>query len=146
MEFSKKLEKKPKIFSVNYFLKDKEGKWLNHKNDKHVWLKWMELRAYNEVNTIKTPIGLLPKYLDLKELFKEVLGKDYSKEDYEKQFKIRVPENLAKVERILQIYRTRVKDTPKELFLILEKQKKLLEETKEKYGEYISPEKFADYA
>ena len=146
LEFSKKLEKKPKIFSVNYFLKDKEGKWLNHKNDKHVWLKWMELRAYNEVNTIKTPIGLLPKYLDLKELFKEVLGKDYSKEDYEKQFKIRVPENLAKVERILQIYRTRVKDTPKELFLIIEKQKKLLEETKEKYGEYISPEKFADYA
>ncbi len=145
LNFGKKLKKKPKIFSVNYFLKDKEGKWLNHKNDKHVWLKWMELRVHNDVKAIKTPIGLLPKYGNLKKLFKEVLEKDYSKEDYEKQFVIRIPENLAKIERIMQIYKTRVRDTPEELFEILEEQKKKLEEARKGQGDYISPEKFNEF-
>lgn len=145
LNFGKGLKKKPKIFSVNYFLKDKEGKWLNHKNDKHVWLKWMELRVHNEIKAIKTPIGLLPKYEDLKKLFKEVLGKDYSKEDYEKQFSVRIKENLAKIDRIEEIYKTRVKDAPEELFTILKEQGKRLEEAKEKFGEYISPEKFKEY-
>lgn len=139
LEFGKKAKKQPRIFSVNYFLRDKDGKWLNHKNDKAVWLKWMELRANGDVDAIKTPTGYIPLYEDLKRLFKDVLGKNYSKEDYIKQFTIRIPENLAKIDRIEKIYRDRVQDTPPILFTVLEEQRKRLLEARAKYGDYISP-------
>ena len=138
LEFGKKLRKTPKIFAVNYFLRE-NGKWLNHKLDKAVWLKWMELRVHGDVDAIETPIGYIPKYGDLKMLFREVLNKDYSREDYEKQFTIRVPELLEKIERIEKIYREKVKDVPEELFKVLEEERKRLLEAREKYGDYISP-------
>ncbi|ACJ15677.1 phosphoenolpyruvate carboxykinase (GTP) [Thermococcus onnurineus NA1] len=139
LEFEKKLRKAPKIFAVNYFLRDEDGNWLNHKLDKAVWLKWMELRVHGDVDAIDTPIGYIPKYGDLARLFREVLNKDYSREDYEKQFTIRVPELLAKIERIEKIYREQVKEAPEELFQVLEEERKRLLEAREKYGDYISP-------
>ncbi|KPK64288.1 phosphoenolpyruvate carboxykinase [candidate division WOR_3 bacterium SM23_42] len=143
LDFAKDLEKTPLIFSVNYFLKDKEGNFLNEKTDKKVWYKWMELRAHNDVGAIDTPTGRIPKYEDLKKLFKEVLDKDYSEEDYKKQFMVRVPESLAKIDRIKEVYQTKVKDTPKILFDVLEEQRKRLLEAQKKHGDYISPDKFA---
>lgn len=143
LEFGEGLKEKPKIFYVNYFIQDSEGEFLNHKNDKHVWLKWMELRVHGEAEAIETPTGKIPKYEDLKRLFEETLGKAYSEKDYEKQFTIRVNEHLAKIERLKEIYTTRVKDTPPELFEVLEEQKKRLEKAKEEFGEYISPKKLA---
>ncbi len=139
LKFGEKLRKTPKIFAVNYFLRDENGKWLNHKLDKAVWLKWMELRVHGDVDAIETPIGYIPKYEDLTRLFKEVLNKDYSREDYEKQFTIRVPELLAKIERIEKIYREKVKEVPEELFQVLEEERRRLLEAREKYGDYISP-------
>ncbi len=141
LEFGKGLGNPPKIFSVNYFLKDKNGKFLTEKSDKRVWLKWMELRVHNEVDAIKTPTGYIPKYEDLKKLFKEVLSKDYGEEDYIKQFTLRIPENLAKIDRILKIYRE-IPDTPGVVFRVLKEQKKRLLKTKEKLGEYVSPYDF----
>ncbi|AIF68938.1 phosphoenolpyruvate carboxykinase [Palaeococcus pacificus DY20341] len=137
LEFGERLRDAPKIFAVNYFLKDGD-RWLNHKLDKAVWLKWMELRVHDDVEAIETPIGYIPKYEDLARLFKEVLDKEYSREDYEKQFMIRVPELLAKIERIEKIYRE-VGNIPQELFDILEEERQRLLKAKEKYGDYISP-------
>ncbi|MEM4221589.1 MAG: phosphoenolpyruvate carboxykinase (GTP) [Thermoplasmata archaeon] len=141
IDFGKKLRQKPKIFSVNYFLRDKNGKFLNEKTDKAIWLKWMELRVHNEVDAIKTPVGYIPKYEDLRNLFYKVQGKEYRIEDYEKQFTIRVPEILAKNERIMKIYEN-IKTTPKELFDEMKKEKEKLLEIREKYGDYVSPFKF----
>ncbi len=138
LEFGKDLENLPLIFSVNYFLKDKDGKFLTEKTDKRVWLKWMELRVHNEVDAIKTPTGYIPTYEDLKRLFKEVLNKDYREEDYIKQFTLRIPENLAKIDRILKIYGN-IPGTPDIIFHVLEKQKERLLKTKERLGEYVSP-------
>jgi len=144
LDFAKGLKKPPLIFSVNYFLKDKDGNFLNEKTDKRVWYKWMELRSHNEVSAIKTPTGLVPKYDDLKRLFKEVLKKDYSREAYDKQFTLRVPENLAKIERVKKIYenKAQIPDTPEVLFRVLEEQKVRLNQAKEKFGDYITPDKF----
>jgi phosphoenolpyruvate carboxykinase (GTP) len=139
LDFEKGLKKTSLIFSVNYFLKDKDGKWLNEKNDKQVWFKWMELRVNNDADVIETPTGMIPKYDDLKRLFKEVLNKDYTEEDYIKQFTIRIPENLSKIERVKKFYETRVFDAPRVLFDVLEEQKQRLLKAKEKYGDYISP-------
>jgi len=139
LDFSKGLTDPPRIFSVNYFLKDKQGGWLNAREDKRVWLKWMELRCHNEINAIKTPTGYIPFYEDLKRLFREVLGKDYSKEDYTIQFMLRIPENLKKLERIKRIYKEEVLETPQRVFEVLDIQKKRLIEAGGKYGDYVSP-------
>jgi len=143
LEFGRKLKKAPAIFGVNYFLRDKDnGKFLNSPQDKHVWVKWMELRVHGEAGAIRTPTGLLPQYEDLRRLFKKVLGKDYAKEDYIKQFTIRVPENLAKIERVQRFYQENVSDTPVELFEILEQQRQRLIEARKRFGDYIPPESF----
>jgi len=132
----------PPIFSVNYFLKDSKDQFLNEKTDKHVWLKWMELRSHGEVGAIRTPTGLIPRYEDLRKLFKQVLKREYRKKEYAEQFKIRVKESLEKIERITEIYKTKVKDTPAVVFKVIEEQKKRLEVARKKFGDYIPPGKF----
>jgi phosphoenolpyruvate carboxykinase (GTP) len=102
----------------------------------------MELRVHGEVEAIKTPTGYIPKYADLKKLFKSVLNKDYSKEDYIKQFTIRIPENLAKIDRVSRFYQENVSDTPLEMFGMLYMQRQRLLDAQAKYGDYISPECF----
>ncbi|MCW4053718.1 MAG: phosphoenolpyruvate carboxykinase (GTP) [Candidatus Bathyarchaeota archaeon] len=143
LQFGKKLKKAPFVFGVNYFLRDKDnGKFLNAPQDKHVWIKWMELRVHGEAGAIRAPTGFLPKFQDLRKLFSRVLSKDYAEEDYIKQFAIRVPENLAKISRVQRFYQENVTDTPAELFEILDKQRQRLVEAKDAFGDFISPESF----
>jgi phosphoenolpyruvate carboxykinase (GTP) len=141
LDFEKELESVPLVFSVNYFLRDKEGKFLNGMKDKKIWLKWAKLRADKRVEGLKTPTGLIPTYQDLKSLFKDYLGKDYSEEDYNTQFTLRIPENLEKIERIVNIYRDR-DNIPSVLFKELEEQKKRLLECQKEYGDYPKPSNF----
>ncbi|MGB9793463.1 phosphoenolpyruvate carboxykinase (GTP) [Caldisericum exile] len=141
LEFGKKLKKVPKIFGVNYFLKDENGRFLNDKNDKKVWLKWMEKRVHNEVHALKTPVGFMPLYDDLKVLFKQYLGKDYKEEEYIKQFTLRVNENLSKIERLRKIY-SGLKFVPNRLFELYDEEEKRLKEAQSKFGDYIQPYKF----
>lgn len=130
------------IFAVNYFLKGKTGEYLNGIKDKYVWLKWMELRANRDVSAILTPTGYIPRYEDLAPLFREVLNKEYSKEEYVEQFTLRIPEHLKKIARIEKIYRTEILDSPHIFFDILNEQRQRLLEAREQYGDYVSPDKF----
>lgn len=140
LKFGENLTTPPHIFSVNYFLLDKDGKFLNSKNDKKVWYKWAELRVNDDVEAIETPTGRIPKYEDLRPLFKKILDKEYLREDYDKQFTVRVNENLEKIERIEKIYRETVPDTPPVVFEVLDAQRKRLLDARQKYGDYILPE------
>jgi phosphoenolpyruvate carboxykinase (GTP) len=140
IKFGAILENPPSIFTVNYFLKDAKGNFLNEKEDKAVWLRWMELRSQREIDAVKTPTGYIPRYLDLRRLFKDVLKKDYSKEAYNKQFTLRILESLAKIERITEVYNN-ISDTPKGIFAVLEEQRERLLKAREKSGDYILPEK-----
>jgi len=144
LEFGQKLQNPPVVFGVNYFLQDKKGNYLNDPRDKHVWVKWMELRVHDEVDAIKTPTGYIPKYEDLRKLFKQVREVDYSKEDYIKQFSIRVPENMAKIKRVREFYKKNVTYTPEAVFWVLNLQYERLLNAKEKHGSYISPETFIE--
>ncbi len=72
-------------------------------------------------------------------MFSNVLSKSYSEEDYQKHFKLRIPELLAKVTRMDDVYSSKVSDTPKVLFDELDEQKKRLEDARRKFGDYISP-------
>jgi phosphoenolpyruvate carboxykinase (GTP) len=142
LEFGKGLTKPPAIFGVNYFLKDREGRFLNTKTDKAVWLKWMELRTHGDAEAIKTPVGFIPTYEDLRGIFKTLQSKDFTEQSYVQQFSIRTKEFLAKIKRIHDIYRTSVPDAPAELFQALEAEIDRLRDAESKFGETISPERF----
>jgi len=139
IEFAKKIRKPPILFAVNYFLRDAEGKFLNGVRDKAVWIKWMELRVHGDADALRGPTGLLPRYEDLQRLFSEVLNKNYSKEDYLKQFSIRVPQNLSKLQRVEQFHRTQVDDAPAAIFEVLAQQRDRLLEAQKTYGDLVSP-------
>ncbi|MBW2983838.1 phosphoenolpyruvate carboxykinase (GTP) [Candidatus Woesearchaeota archaeon] len=142
LNFGDKLDKPPLIFATNYFLK-KDGKFLNGKLDKKVWLLWMEGRVHEEYEVIETPVGFIPKYEDLKALFKKALGRDYTEEEYIKQFSTRTSKLLAKLDRIEQIYREEP-DTPKIFHEHIEQQRQRLKEAQQKYGkDEIAPGDFA---
>ncbi len=144
LDFTAGLEHSPRIFASNYFLKGPDGQYVTNKNAKYVWIKWMELRVNGDVDAVHTPVGLIPAYEDLVRLFSERLGEDYTRQEYEKAFTLRIPENLAKIKRIETIYRERVMETPDILFDILGEQTERLEKTREKHGDYVSPFTFAE--
>jgi phosphoenolpyruvate carboxykinase (GTP) len=139
IDFAKGLRKPPLVFGVNYFLRDKEGKFVNGVRDKHVWVKWMELRVHDDVDAIVCPTGRIPRYEDLVPLFKRVLKKNYTKEDYIKQFTIRVPENLAKIERVEKYHRENIPGSPQAVYDTLKITRERLNEAREVHGDYISP-------
>lgn len=139
LEFGKKMRNPPLVFGVNYFLRDKEGRFVNGVRDKHVWVKWMELRAHGEANAVRTPTGFIPSFEDLQRLFRQVLEKEYSRDDYVRQFTVRVGENIAKLERVEQFYRQNVADTPDELLGVLAEQRNRLLDAQRRFGSYISP-------
>ena len=107
--------------------------------DKKVWVLWAELRANGDVEAIETPTGLIPEYEDLAKLFKDNLDIDYTRDDYVEQFTYRIPENLAKIDRVEKIYKEKVSDTPRIVFDTFAQARKRLKEAAEKYGDYISP-------
>ncbi|MHA2163904.1 MAG: phosphoenolpyruvate carboxykinase domain-containing protein, partial [Candidatus Thorarchaeota archaeon] len=92
----------------------------------------------------ETPVGYIPKYDDLKQLFIQHLEKDYTREQYDEQFTIRVPELLAKIERIKKVYKDSVSDAPTILFKLLEEQKQRLLSAQDAQGDCILPERFID--
>ena len=139
LDFPLGIEVPPLIFAVNYFLKGKDGAYVNGMSDKNVWMKWMELRVHGDVGSIATPTGHIPKYEDLRQLFREVLKKEYTSAQYTEQFTLRIPEHLKKLDRVERIYRTQVSDTPQALFDVLGEQRTRLEGARQRQGEYISP-------
>lgn len=102
--FGQRLKQTPKVFVTNYFLKGEDGEYLNHKLDKKVWILWAEERVHGEVEAIDTPVGRIPKYEDLKRLFKSVFDKEYTPEAYAEQFTVRTQAYLAKWERMTDIF------------------------------------------
>jgi phosphoenolpyruvate carboxykinase (GTP) len=139
IDFAQGIDNPPLVFGVNYFLRDKEGKFVNGVRDKHIWVKWMELRVHNDVDAITCPTGLIPRYEDLVPLFKQVLKKNYTKEDYIKQFTIRVPENLSKIDRVEKYHRENIPGSPQAVYDTLKTTRQRLNKARELHGDYISP-------
>lgn len=144
LNFGLGLKRVPKIFAVNYFLRDYDGNPLTDKLAKRVWLKWMELRVHNDVDALHTPVGLIPKYDDLQRLFKAVLNQDFTEKQYTELFTIRIPENLSRIERLKDIYMNKIQNTPAQVINALWEQERRLEKAREKYGYYIPPQKFIE--
>jgi len=145
IKFGESLKEVPKIFYVNYFLRDESGNFMNTKMDKKVWIRWVERRIRGKVGAYATPVGSIPTYEDLVELFNKELSASYSKDDYELQFMTRVPELLEKFDIIEEFYHKETSVVPKEIFEMIDTQRRLLLATQKMYGDNISPFKFKDY-
>ena len=139
-EFGKRLVRKPRVFSTNYFLKH-DGKYLNTKLDKKVWILWAEGRVHNDYDAIRTPIGFLPKLNDLNYLFKDTFQRNYSEEDYLEQFSVRVSKYLEKILRMEQYFENE-SGLPEEFWSVLKTQKSELLELKQKTGKDTLPPEY----
>ena len=136
LDFAEEINR-PKVFGTNYWLKQ-DGVYLNGKLDKAVWVKWMELRIHDDVQAIDAAYGLIPKYEDLRRLFEQVFRREYAEDDYAQQFLIRIPECIAKLDRMEEIYAT-VDDTPETMKDEMAAQRTRLEALRARKGDYVSP-------
>ena len=145
IQFGKDLKGVPKVFYVNYFLRDDAGEFLNTKMDKKVWIRWIERRIAGKVGAYATPTGFIPKYEDLAELFGKELEVSYSRGQYEVQFMTRVPELLDKLDIVEAFYQKETSAVPKEIFDMIAIQRELLVEVKNRLGDNIPPMGFEGY-
>ncbi len=144
-------DKRPVMAGLNYFLThDARGgtegtKLLGEKRDVKVWLGWLELLAHKEVEAIETPIGRIPKYEDLKGLFKSKIDKEYPQELYNMQFSLYIDNIVGRIDLQTEAY-GKDKHIPKKIFEVYEEQKKGLLGLKEKYGSVVSPAQLIEAA
>ncbi|MBW2493031.1 MAG: phosphoenolpyruvate carboxykinase (GTP), partial [Deltaproteobacteria bacterium] len=120
-------DKKPVMAGLNYFLTHEarggtSKKLIGEKRDVKVWLAWLERLTHHEVGAIESPIGYLPKFADLQNLFRLIIDKDYEKELYIKQFSLYIDNIVARIDMQIEAYGKEpgISDT---LFDILKEQK-----------------------
>ena len=146
---SSKIKDKPVMAGLNYFLtnasrggaKD-DVSLIGEKRDVKAWLSWLERYAHGDVKGINTPIGFIPKYEDLKAIFKETIGKDYTKAIYDKQFALYVDNIVARLDLQKEAY-SKESDVPAKLFEIYDTQKAELLALKDKFGSVVSVEQLS---
>ena len=137
---------RPIMAGLNYFLthaaRGGEGNGLlGEKKDVKVWLGWLESYVNGETSAIDTPIGSLPKYADLKQLFAGI-EKEYPKDLYDKQFSLYLDKLIGRIDLQQEAYSTGER-IPAKLFEIYAAQRKELVAMKEKYGSVVMPEQLA---
>lgn len=80
LNFGRTLSEPPRIFGVNWFRKDEDGKfiWPGFGENTRV-LKWIIDRVSGRTSAVESPLGWVPKYEDI-----DWSGLDFSKEDFYK--------------------------------------------------------------
>ncbi len=136
---------RPVLSGLNYFLThaNRGGSGtglLGEKKDVFVWLGWLELYVNGDVEAIKTPIGYLPKYEDLKKLFTDKVQKEYPQELYTMQFSLYIDKIVDRIDMQHEAY-TKTGDVPARLFEIYKEQKDALLAMKKDKGAIVTPDK-----
>lgn len=135
--------KRPVMAGLNYFLTEAarggdSKKLLGEKKDVKVWLAWLERKAHNDVEAIRTPIGDIPKFEDLKTLFATLIQKDYAESMYKKQFSLYIDNIISRIDLQIEAY-GKEEDIPEKLFEVLKEQREGLVALKEKHGPIVAP-------
>ena len=137
-------ETRPIIAGLNYFLTHEarggSGKGLlGEKRDVRVWLAWLERRAHGEVGAIETPIGFIPRYEDLKALFKEIIDKAYPKSLYDMQFALYIDNLVHRLDLQEEAYRQE-ENVPEKIFEVYARQRQELLALKARFGPVVKPD------
>jgi phosphoenolpyruvate carboxykinase (GTP) len=79
LDFGRNIPEPPRIFSVNWFRKDENGKflWPGFGENMRV-LKWVVERSRGQSKGVETPLGWMPRYSDM-----DWRGLDFTKEQWE---------------------------------------------------------------
>jgi phosphoenolpyruvate carboxykinase (GTP) len=143
----------PSGFQVNYWLhKSARGTLapgeqdglIGEKRDTKIWMRIMALMHRGDIETIWTPIGFIPKYNDLKKLFTEIIGKEYSKETYTKQFSLYIDNLIKRVDMSTKEF-AREKGMPPEFFHVLDTWKRDLIALQSTIGPIVTPDQMIEY-
>lgn len=134
---------RPIMAGLNYFLthaaRGSDGKGLlGEKRDVKVWLSWLERVAHGDVETLSTPIGLLPRYEDLQALFSELIDKPYPRALYDMQFSLYVDNILARIDLQEAAYQ-KEENLPEQLLAVYAEQRAGLLALKEQFGSVVTP-------
>lgn len=124
LEIGKKLKKPPKIFHVNWFRKDEDGKflWPGYSENARV-IEWIIKRVYNEVEAKELPIGYVPEKNTL-----DINGLDIDDTKLEKLLNINYREWLDEVNNSVNYLKSLGDRVPEILFDIAENVKGKLSE------------------
>ena len=116
-------DKLPKIFYVNWFRKNKEGKfiWPGYGDNSRV-LKWIVQRVSGEIGAVETPIGNLPRIEDL-----DVEGLGLKDGALEEILHVDNEGWKAELESIKEYYKTFGGELPQEMYAQLDALGKRLE-------------------
>lgn len=134
LQFGRDLPNAPRVFGVNWFRKDENGKfaWPGFGDNIRV-LKWIVQRIHGNASSVESPIGWMPRFEDI-----DWNGLEYSKDDFSKIMYIDSEqwkqELLSHEELFSKIY----DKLPKEFFFIRELLLSALWRSPEKWG--LEPE------
>ncbi|MCW5212178.1 phosphoenolpyruvate carboxykinase (GTP) [Desulfobulbus sp. TB] len=143
----------PSGFQVNYWLHKnaryklalgEEDGLLGEKQDTKVWMRIMALMHQGKVETIWTPIGLIPKYRNLEQLFSELLAKEYSQELYNHQFSLYIENLIRRIDLSLQEF-AKEQGMPEEFFHTLDTWKRDLQALEFRLGPVVTPAQMIAY-
>ena len=111
LNMGKKMSGRPKIFFVNWFRKDKSGKflWPGFSDNLRI-LDWVLKRAKGAVGGIETPLGYIPRYEDI-----DMDGLGFSRKKWNELFKINKKGWMEELEAQKEFLNKFGKDLPKEL-------------------------------
>ena len=135
LQFGRDLPNAPRIFGVNWFRKDENGKfiWDGFSQNMRI-LKWIIQRAKGKAASVESPIGWMPRYEDI-----DWTGLDFSKEKFESV--MNVDRELWKKELLSneELFSLMYDKMPRELFFIRELLLLALWRSPEKWG--LKPER-----
>ena len=114
LQFGRALYNPPRIFGVNWFRKDEQGRfaWPGFGENMRV-LRWVVERSHGETYSVESPIGWIPNYENL-----DWRGSDFTREQFEQVMHLNIDdwqqEILLHEELFIKLYDR----LPKELLSI----------------------------
>ncbi|MCX5715081.1 MAG: phosphoenolpyruvate carboxykinase (GTP) [Candidatus Omnitrophica bacterium] len=112
LAMGKKMSKTPKIFHVNWFRTNKEGRflWPGYGENLRV-LEWILDRCDNKMDAAESPVGHIPYYKDI-----DLTGLDISSETMQKLLEINKFDWLEELKGIKKFFASFNKNFPNELW------------------------------
>ncbi|MDD5668759.1 MAG: phosphoenolpyruvate carboxykinase (GTP) [Candidatus Omnitrophica bacterium] len=128
LDMAKRIKRAPKIFHVNWFRIDENGKflWPGYRENLRV-LEWILSRCDNEVDAVKTPIGFIPRAQDI-----DLTGLQLKSGVLEKLLVVNNKDWLVELDGISKFFKQFKNKLPKELWNEYEALKSRLERGSER--------------